>query len=200
MQLSKRHADIINTLYERNLDLARGDDDQRRKLTKMIAEQIRLEFGSDWGTKASSRTNPQSKDAIAFRLNSQTMDVWDWQNGTTREPQVGEGSEPTYPMLTGQYFIEVDAVDHLSSVPDNGDEEEDPLINILVELKNDLKDVRADVTRLLNSQAALMESHIDIIQRLQILIDKPSPDLPFITFPEYEASTFFGRITLKPKK
>lgn len=204
MQLSQKHVDIVETLYGMNMELAKGSEEQRRELTKKIDEQICFDFGKRWGMKARAggNVNNASKDSIGYLEDDGTVSVWDWQNGTTREPQIHAGKNPDYSHLptSEAKFIEVDAVNHLSSVPDNGDDESDPFVEVLVEIKNDLKDVRADVTRLLNSQAALMESHIDIIQRLQILIDKPSPDLPFISFPEYEANTFFGKITLKPKK
>lgn len=109
--LPARVAEIAQALYEQNRSLAQGTDDDRRVLTRKIAEQTRYELGSEWGTKASSRNNPQSKDAIAMQTGGRLY-VWDWQNGSTREPQIRAGQPGDD--VTGQYFISVDPVNHLS--------------------------------------------------------------------------------------
>lgn len=116
MNLPARVDEIIRTLYEQNLKLANGSEDDRRTLTRMIAEQNCYELGLAWGTKATSSQAPQSKDAVAYRLAPGLMDVWDWQNGTTRQPQTHPGKPPDYPNLSGQYFIEVSPVNHLGGV------------------------------------------------------------------------------------
>ena len=117
MNLTQRHVEICRALHQRHIDLARGDDDQRRELTGMIAEQWCFEFGRDWGTKSRSPTAPRSKDALAHRTGPTSMDVWDWQNGSTREPNLREGQPPDYPNITDQFFIEVPPVNHLGVVP-----------------------------------------------------------------------------------
>lgn len=120
MNLTGRHVEICRALHQRHIDLARGEDEERRKLTGMIAEQWCFEFGKDWGTKARSPTAPRSKDALAHRTGPSSMDVWDWQNGTTREPSVREGQPPDYPNITDQFFLEVAPVNHLGVAPDDG--------------------------------------------------------------------------------
>jgi hypothetical protein len=115
MNLTQRHVEICRALHARHLDLARGDDDQRRALTGMIAEQWCFEFGKDWGTKKSSPAAPRSKDALAHRTGPSSMDVWDWQNGTTREPNLRDGQPPDFPDITDQIFVEVEPVNHLGA-------------------------------------------------------------------------------------
>src|SRR6185436_12906253 len=52
-----------------------------------------------------------------------TIDVFDWQNGATRAPQLREGQAPTFAdartMAGGppQHFIAVAAIDHLAGLP-----------------------------------------------------------------------------------
>lgn len=115
MSLPARVDQIVRTLYERNKPLANGSEDDRRTLTRMMAEQTHFELGPVWGTKATSSTAQPSKDAIAYKLSATAFDVWDWQNGTTREPQTHPNDPPTYPHVTGQYFIDVSPVDHLGA-------------------------------------------------------------------------------------
>jgi hypothetical protein len=129
MNLPARADEVIKTLYSQNKSLANGTEDDRRTLTRMMAEQICFDLGKVWGTKASSSQAPPSKDGIAYKISTGVMDVFDWQNGTTREPQTYPGMAPQYPNVTGQYFIEVTPVDHLGgggstpTPPDNDLEE-----------------------------------------------------------------------------
>lgn len=194
--LTQRQVDIVEALYGLNIDLARGDDDQRRQLTRKIAEQIRFEFGPRWGTKSTTPSHPQSKDAIAFDNQNGTIDVWDWQNGTTREPQIDAGDEPDFTNLT-QHFIAVSPINHLAGeVPDDDDDDNDEeaaLAAILKKIAENTEAIRADQIRLLEGQSAIM-------QAIQVLLDKPTPEIPPVKFPEYKASTFFGTITLRPQQ
>ena len=113
VDLPPRVKEIIRLMYERHRDLAHGDDDARRTLTRMIAEQIAYEFGPRWGTKAQSPSHPPSKDAIAFQTPDGQLFAWDWQNGATREPF----DEPIRHTITGQHFIAVTPKNHLGAPP-----------------------------------------------------------------------------------
>lgn len=114
VNLSERGAQIIRALYEQHVDLAEGTDDQRRTLTRMMAEQFRYELGPAYGTKAAGFGRPQSKDAIAVRDGSGQLWGWDWQDGNSRKPRVGPGSPAMD--ITGQLFIDVSpGVDHLGT-------------------------------------------------------------------------------------
>jgi hypothetical protein len=113
MNLPARADEIVKILYDRNKPLANGSEDDRRTLTRMMAEQICFELGPVWGTKSTSSAAPQSKDALAYRLSASAMDIFDWQNGSTRQPQTYPNMPPQYPNTTGQYFISVSPVDHL---------------------------------------------------------------------------------------
>lgn len=88
-----------------------ASDDDRRVSARMFAEQMRFSFGPDWGSKASSPTNPQTKDAIAKRVGVRLC-VWDIVNGATRELQFGHGED-----ITGQHFIAVTPIDHVGGQP-----------------------------------------------------------------------------------
>lgn len=107
-------AAIVGALYNEHMDLARGVDEQRRELTMMMAQTFASRFGPRWGTKATSKTAPQSKDSIAYDNMDGTFDSWDWQNGTTKAPQLYDGQLPTYPRISNQYFINVEPRDWLA--------------------------------------------------------------------------------------
>ena len=123
MTLPDRVQAIVRALYERHTELARGDEEQRRTLTRMIAEQASFELGPSWGTKRADAGRPPSKDAIAYRPGDGRLLCWDWQNGTTREPI----PNPEVLDITGQVFIgpgdvyalgdKFVARDHLSGQP-----------------------------------------------------------------------------------
>lgn len=191
--LTQRQVDIVEALYGLNITLARGDDDQRRQLTKKIAEQFRFEFGPKWGTKSTTPSHPQSKDAIAYDNGDGTIDVWDWQNGTTREPQVDAGDEPDYQGLT-QHFIAVEPVNHLGQAPGNGDEDNKEVLAALKEVVENTKRIIANQTTILQNQTRTHEL-------IQVLIDKPTPDIniPPVVFPEYKGSIFGLTVTLRPQ-
>ena len=101
---------ITKALYMVYRDLARGSDDDRRRLTKMMAEQMCFALGPRWGTKRADPGRPPSKDSLAF--NSMDGQLWnfDWQNGSTREPNEASEMED----ITGQVFMAVAPVDHLT--------------------------------------------------------------------------------------
>lgn len=132
---------IVRALYDQHLELARGSDEERRRLTLMMAQTFAARFGPRWGVKASSKTAPQSKDTIAFDNMDGTFDAFDWQNGTTREPQVSDGQTPTFARIGNQWFIDVVPHDFLApaapvqqpgtSAPPKTDEQLERLIDIL---------------------------------------------------------------------
>jgi hypothetical protein len=197
MQLSQRHVEIVNALYMMNLTLAKGDEGQRRQLTQKIDEQICFEFGHRWGMKARAGgdINSASKDSIGYLEDDGTVSVWDWQNGSSREPQIHTGDGPHYPHLSTSEakFVEVQPVNHLSSVPDNGDDDDDVMVELFRQLLNEVKQVRADQTRLLEGQAAIMTA-------VQLVLDKPiDVHVPPIKFPEYKGTVLGFGVTLKPQ-
>ena len=123
MNLPPGGAQIVTDLYTRYKQFAEGSDDERRLLTLWIAQTFCARFGVSWGTKATTEKHPPSKDAIAYRNTDGTIDVFDWQNGATRAPQLREGQAPTFAnartMAGGppQHFIAVAAIDHLAGLP-----------------------------------------------------------------------------------
>lgn len=112
---------IVDALYQRHTDLAHGDDDQRRALAKLIAEQVRFTLGPAWGWKSAGGSRPPSKDTIAFRAGT-VLHGFDLFNGATREPN----DHPLSLDLAGQEFIEVQPVNHLGTVPPVDDDPPQP--------------------------------------------------------------------------
>ncbi len=106
-----RVKEIVQALYERNVVLAEGDDDQRRALILKIAQQVAFELGSQWGTKRAAASNPPSKDALAH-FDGVTLYGADCFDGTTRKPSVPD----VMGALPGQQFIAVTATNHLAGV------------------------------------------------------------------------------------
>jgi hypothetical protein len=109
--LTPRQHEIVVRLHAAHRDLAGGTDDERRQLTRLIVEQVRFEFGPDWGTKSAGVGRPPSKDSLAHRVGATLMGC-DWQNGGTREPFTPVGCAD----ITGQLFIEVSPINHLGLV------------------------------------------------------------------------------------
>lgn len=159
MVLSARHVEIITTLWERNQALANGNDDQRRELTRMIAEQCCFEFGPRWGTKAAAAGSPPSKDAIAYLLDNGRIDIWDWQNGSSRKPQVHAGKAADYPNEP-QNFISVPPFNHLRSQPPPppppDPPAEDDVLKALVALKADIEEIGEHISAIETGIAALL--------------------------------------------
>jgi len=107
-----RVAEVVTLLYTANVPLAQGTDDDRRRLTRLMAEQLRFEFGG-WSTKASSPNNPPSKDSLAYTVPGGFCNI-DWQDGGSRKPfnpfpQHGE-------FIGDQFLIPTAAVNHLGTV------------------------------------------------------------------------------------
>jgi hypothetical protein len=109
---------IVVALYTRHKELARGTDDQRRVLQKMICETVRAHYGPTYGWKSNHGIDiANSTDALAelpagvvFKRNErQEIHVWDLFDGTSREPFPPHMSEVVH-----QFFVPVEPIDHLS--------------------------------------------------------------------------------------
>lgn len=192
LQASDRLVQICWRMYELNKDLAHGNDEQRRNLTRMIAEQCKFErlyfdFG-EIGTKSSTPTHPPSKDAIAVGTFLGKLFIWDWQNGTSREPQIVEGSHAEE--VTGQHFIAVIPFNHLIVVPPV-----EPPIPTPIPGHDEV------IERLihLDKRFNLIESMLDDIRNFLdegiAVVIRPEH------FPNYEGDVrFLGKVTLVPKQ
>lgn len=195
MQLPERAKEIVVALYERNKDLAGGNDDQRRVLTKKIAEQVRLELGSEWGWKsAHSNLSSPSKDAIAFVRGGgrhgerQNMFAFDLFDGTSREPHENPHGE-----ATSQWFIEVSAVDHLGS---DGPSEEEPAEMPEPTIPPTTPNDELDPTGLLELVVAQISAELQKVVEAQIqLLRKELDDLTF-----EGRNRLLGTITFTRKK
>jgi hypothetical protein len=116
--LPPRALEIIRALYATFIDLANGSDDDRRVLTRTIAEQIRFELGPEWGCKASTPTNPQGQSQIAFNAPDGLVG-WRWQDNDGSVTGVPNGPLPNPPMqsFAGQHFIAVAPINHFAAGP-----------------------------------------------------------------------------------
>jgi hypothetical protein len=103
--------DIINTLADMHQDLVHGDDDARRKLTMLFAEQCCFELGSEWGTKKSSQLSPLSADVVAF-TDGFIFIGWDTQLASGIIAQFPDSID-----LAGQVFVSVNPVDNIGDNP-----------------------------------------------------------------------------------
>lgn len=123
MQLTARQQDIVQQLYDRHPEFFQfrgdGEDDERRKGAKLIAQQFCFEFGDEWGWKSNhgnTENDAPSKDAIAKRTgpytpgSRQDLEMFDLFNGTTRKPNNPCFSETEN---RNQYFVPVEPVNHL---------------------------------------------------------------------------------------
>lgn len=194
--LKIRQAEIIESLYGLHLDMARGTDDQRRELTKMMAQQFAFEYGREYGIKSADPTRPPSKDAIAIQFLGRLYS-WDWQNGTTREPQVRVGQEAED--ITGQNFIPVEPFNYLgdngdtNNPPDNPPEDDEQLAALL-------QTIIDNQHSLAETQSALISAQVDILQRIDLIAAKAD-----VKFPDYEIkgnryfNALFGTVTATKK-
>jgi hypothetical protein len=107
---------IVQALYAQHVDLAEGDDDQRRALQMLVCEQARFELGPAYGAKKSAEGHPSSKDSIAYLAPDGVLYAADCFNGSTRKPAVPSVFEE----IGGQVFIPVQSVDHLGAATGGG--------------------------------------------------------------------------------
>lgn len=163
---------IVDALYEREQALAHSpNEDDRRALTRRMAEQVRHELGETWGTKASSPMNPPSKDALAQKQPDGKLFAWDWQNGATRLPQ----RPPLFYDITGQHFIAVNPVNHLAAVPRPvpTPEPSPPAPDLTVMLQQ-IRDLLGSVARQVEETRTSLEQRTDRMQAgLEVLASRP---------------------------
>lgn len=191
MTYPARVQQIVNALCTKYPDLVVGDDDARRLLIRKIAEQIAFELGPAWGTKASSPTNPPSKDAIALQENG-ALYAWDLINGASRQPN----QFPESMTITGQYFIAVTPTDHLGvqSAPST------PETPAPITCQFDLTAVFARLDTLDSRLADLYAQSERIFANLTAQHQAIQAGLAAFTIPEFSGSVLGLPITLKPKK
>jgi hypothetical protein len=158
MDMPDRVRANVQDLYERHVDLARGDDEQRRELQTLINQQNRYDLGPEWGSKA-VKGRPKGKDTVAcFR--SGVLYGADVFSGTTRQPSV-PGSLEELPLADDHVFIEEPPVDHLGHGGQPKDEEppketEKPPVEKPVDVPTDATDSAAILAEL-KLQTVLLE-------------------------------------------
>jgi len=179
---------ILDRLFAKHQNLALGSDDDRRALTKMMAEQFAFTFGPRWGTKRAA--GPQSKDTLALLLSDGAFDMWDWQNGSTKQIQVQDGAAPTFQHVADQVFISVTPVNHLGEPeqPDDAEPDEDEPTNpTLLETLTALALQLQEIPKALQAQADLLTAMSVALAQIR---DRQEDGL---------TGTFLGyRITVKP--
>lgn len=107
---------ILDAMFLKFEAQARGTEDERRLLTFKIAQTFTARFGPEWGTKRTTINHPPSKDALARIASDGYLDIWDWQNGSTRLPLAKDGHPPDYAHVA-HVFIKTPALDWLADVP-----------------------------------------------------------------------------------
>lgn len=102
----------ITAVFPLVKDLHAGSDEHRRLGQRKIIEQVVFSHpGQGYGWKASSATNPPSKDAIA-QLIGERLYIIDLVDGSTR--LLADLSGPLKD-VTGQHFIAIAGVDYLGT-------------------------------------------------------------------------------------
>ena len=169
----QRGVEVIDALLRngQNQLLAKGNDADRRTLTRKIIEQIICEFpngGYTW--KSASPSRPPSKDAIGIVQDGQLYG-WDWQNGSTRQRQVNAGKvAEEWP---GQNPISLGCVNHLNaSVPSQpvpvppapapDVPSQDVLLDLLASLESQIA-VAAHEAKQAAERAARIEGKVDAL-------------------------------------
>jgi hypothetical protein len=172
VKIPQKVKDNIQALYERHKDLAEGDDDDRRALMRLIAEQNAFDLGERYGWKASTPTNPPSKDATAYTYKGEVY-VADVFNGTTRQPSIPDEYERTNPR---QHFIAMTPINHLGEAPPPPDEEEEdddediPVDLDLDEIFDRLDAIENTLKRLDIDHDTIFASHNDLDLQVDGLI------------------------------
>ena len=166
---------IVQALYERNLELANGDDDQRRALIMKCAQQVRFELGERWGTKRAGEGRPPSKDALAYFDGAMLFSA-DCFNGSTRKPDVPDFLEP----VPGQVFIAVSPINHLSAPPVDPPPPPPPT--------DDLRQLVAALTENMEAFRRAAQSKINELEGKSIVAEARLKDLeekepPVVTIP-----------------
>jgi len=192
MKLPARAIQIIDAFLQRNPELAKGTDDNRRALTMAIAQQIRFELGPGWGTKRADPGRPPSKDSFSFK--GDHLYNWDWQNGTSRGRQVFAGQEGA--KIDDQTFIEVTGVDRLGvGAPVHNDGHNDthsdgpapppPVLDGSV-LEAQLGEIRKDIGRM---RVEVVELQLQVKDLLEKMLNT-----------SYKARLFGLDVVLKPER
>lgn len=202
--------DVIDKLMARFPSLIKNpdgtfvDDVKRRLLTRMIAEQMVFQtLDNRWGVKSVSEGAVQGKDGIAWDRQDGTIDIWDWQNGTTRKRQVNTGDSPHHP-AEHQFFIKVMPINHLEGIimppPDDVDWNFDEMMKEIKEIKTSQQSY---FTRLLEFETVMAQALAGISQnlneihsKLRQIEEKPVP-APVIKYPSYRGSLGL-RLNLDP--
>jgi hypothetical protein len=179
MTYPTRVQEIVDALASRHPDLVHGDDEQRRQLTGLIAEQVRFELGPNWGRKRADPGRPISVDVICTQVPFVGWDI-----------QIAGGVIAHFPDaidLTGQVFVPVEPVDHLGVGQPQPNPEPQP---VPVPQPIDLQPLLEAVAGLL---AKLEQQHQEVMAKLS----EPLP-LPPVTFPVYRGKILGFGVTLTP--
>jgi hypothetical protein len=119
MQLPKRAQEIIDTLYGLHRADFERDDDSRRAMMRLVAEQLAFELGPAYGVK-SVAGHPQGQSTIAY-TGEPNFGGWRILDGDGSITGITHAPIPNPPWqeFPDQVFIAVTPTDHLGigSVP-----------------------------------------------------------------------------------
>jgi len=168
MEFPDRARTIVNTLWSQHRELAAGDAEAQRELTRMIAEQIAFDLGPRWGVKAAGPGRPQGPSELAY--DAPPLYIWRWSDGDGHVTGIIGAPLPD-PLLepldqtAGQVFLKVDPIDHLGALADTRPQGPPPAALDLKSLLDGLDDVRGRIEHL----ESISQARLVIDQDLQLL-------------------------------
>jgi hypothetical protein len=118
MEFPPRATEVLQALHAKHRDLANGDDDTRRALMRIIAQQLAFELGSHYGVKSAGVGRPQGPSTIAYE-SPDGFGGWRVIDGDGSATGVVNGPipHPPFQSFAGQVFIPVPPTDHLGVRP-----------------------------------------------------------------------------------
>jgi hypothetical protein len=209
MKWNPRIQQILDTLASHHPTWVADDSGPaptpRYKLNEKFAQQVCFEFGAAYGLKRADRGRPISSENLAKLEPNGRLIAWAWEDKHNGEwEQFPEGED-----ITGQVFVPVPGINHLSALPEpqpepepdpgNGGDGEEPdvaqALLAILENQNLLVAQLETATKRLENVAALVsvvelanETNKRILELLEIKMNRPL------------VGSFFGaKIVLRPQ-
>ena len=167
-----------------------ANDDARRAWTLKVAQQLNYSLGSNWGTKSSSPSSPQSADVVCTK---NPFQGWDTLNGNDGSLQWNGPMD-----LTGQAFLNVTPWNWLEGsipVPVPGDD----VVVLIKNLQKNIQDLTAALGSLsgtVSTQSGYLGSLLADFEQVETAVK----NLNQRPVPSYSGKVLGFPITLTPIK